>query len=85
MSASKKGRPSSRKGSTHTNESKLLIKQKNAMASKVYLYNINLEFITEFDSISDAATVTGVSRWRIARAMKANKIVDGFIYRYNPM
>jgi hypothetical protein len=90
MSASKKGKPSNRKGSTHTNESKLLIKQNNAKATKVYLYNFNLEFIKEFDSILDSATVTGVSRWRIARAIKedTNRNVDGFIFRnsqYNPM
>src|SRR4051812_30361819 len=36
MSASKKGKPSRRKGGTHTNESKLLIKNNNAMSIKVF-------------------------------------------------
>jgi len=46
------------------------------------LYNINLELLKEFNSISDASAVTGVFRSRISRALKFNdnRIVGGFIF-----
>jgi len=57
------------------------------MSAVVYVYNADLVLINQFDSISDAALATGVSRWRIGRAIKANNVnlVDGYIFRSSPL
>lgn len=89
ISASKKGKPNHRKGGTHSQKAKDLIKQNNAISKHVFVYDSSLVFITVFSSIADAATFTGISRDRIGRAMKKNMSqlypINGYIFRNSPL
>lgn len=67
MSEAKLGLPSARKGSTHTEMARLSIKSNNAKSVKVACFDKNGNLYNYFDSISDAAADTGISRFRIAR------------------
>lgn len=87
ISASKKGKPSHRRGSTHSKESKELIKQNNAKSKQVFVFDSNLVFISVFNSIADAASFTGVHRWKISLAVRTNINIpiNGYIFRNSPI
>lgn len=88
ISTSKKGKPGHRKGCTHSREAKNIIKQNNAKSKHVFVYDSSLVFLAVFNSISDAASFTGVSRHRIGRAMiknMSNIPINGYIFRNSPL
>jgi group I intron endonuclease len=76
MSEAKKGLSSHRKGKTHTEESKLLMKKNNGMNKVIYMFSSDGTLLCEFPSVANAAETTGISRFRISRACASQKVVD---------
>lgn len=56
---------------------------RNKNCRRIIQFDKNGEYIRDFNSIKDAVSITGISRFRIKRACKGlNKTVEGFIWRY---
>jgi group I intron endonuclease len=81
ISASKKGKPSHRKGITLTAEARALIRENSASSKMVYVYSDNSTLLNTFSSITECAIAMGISRDRVSRAIKAKKTVDGKTFK----
>lgn len=84
MSASKKGKPSHRKGTTHTEVSKELMKQNNAMKQQVFIYTAEMVYIRSFDTITECAAEMKISRHRIGRAIRSSRVLEGYVFSTTP-
>lgn len=82
ISKAKKGKSSHRKGRQHNENSRMLIKLNSAKRRTVYIYSVKLELLNTYNSIKNCANFTNISRDRISRAIKSNKLVDNKYYFY---
>lgn len=51
----------------------------------VYCYNLNGEFLTEYESLSEAERQTGISNSNISRAIKTKGRTKGYIWSYEKL
>nr|ATX62117.1 hypothetical protein [Tremella fuciformis] len=83
MSEAKKGKPSHRKGSSHSLQTREQMKQNAAMNRSVLMYSTDNILLNTFMSVTQAQETTGISRHRIGRAIRANKVVDGkYVFKF---
>nr|DAL08534.1 MAG TPA_asm: intron associated endonuclease [Caudoviricetes sp.] len=81
ISEALKGKETWMKGKTHTDEAKRKISE--SRKKPVLQFNINGEFISEYDSPLSAESTTGICRSYIARCCRGeSKTAYGFIWRY---
>lgn len=87
ISAAKKGQPSHRKGITLTDEARALIRANSAMSKMVCVYSTDSILLGTYSSIQDCSDSVGISRDRVSRAIKYNKVVDGKLFKLslNPL
>lgn len=80
ISKAKKGKPSHRKDSSHTLESKLLMKLNSGRNKTVYVYDSNKILINTFNSITNCSKYLNISSLRIRNAIKSNKLINKTFY-----
>jgi len=80
MSLAKKGIKSHRKGSSHSTESKILMKQNSGRKIMVYVYNPEWDLLNSFNSITECSKETHIHYLVIRRALISKKLVQNKYY-----
>lgn len=80
MSLSKKGQKSNRKGSSHSTESKNLMKENSGRKIQVHVYNPELVLLNSFNSITECSKETKINYLVIWRALLSKKLVENKYY-----
>jgi hypothetical protein len=80
ISAAKLGKPSHRKGKTMEESTRELMRASSAKAKTVYMYDLDMNLVGQYKSLTDCAKATGISRHRIGRSLDKMSLVDNFYF-----